>query len=77
MGAATNINSGPSATDSSKPVNSPSTSGSGNVAERQRREERLIALYMELTGANEAAARSVYMHLGLGRDSSSTSATGG
>jgi hypothetical protein len=28
-------------------------------------EEKMIALYMELTGENESAARNVYSHLGL------------
>jgi len=37
-------------------------------------EEKLIALYVELTGENEAAARNVYSHLGLvGHDSGGSS----
>ena len=65
MDAAANTNSGPSAANAPDTMNSPATSSSANAADRQRQEERLIALYMDLTGASEAAARSVYMHLGL------------
>ncbi len=45
----------------------PNPNSSQAAAERRQREERLIALYMEMTGVSESAARSVYMHLGLGR----------
>ena len=65
MRAAVNTSPGPSA---AKPLDTMNPSGvntSATTSEQQRKEERLIALYMDLTGANEATARSVYMHLGL------------
>lgn len=65
MASATKTDSGPSAVDSTGSLKSPSTTSGPSAAERQSKEERLIALYMELTGVTEAAARDVYMHLDL------------
>jgi hypothetical protein len=67
MAAAANTIPGPSAANPIDSMNPPSPSQSASAADRQRKEERLIALYMDLTGASEATARSVYMHLGLDR----------
>ncbi len=50
-----------------KTMESPNPNSSQAAAERRQREERLIALYMEMTGVSESAARSVYMHLDLNR----------
>ncbi len=49
----------------SKPVeNSPSLIEQEDQ-ERRRRDERMIALYRELTGADEATARDVCSHLDM------------
>jgi hypothetical protein len=58
-------------------MNPPTTQASASNAEaRQRKEERLIALYMDLTGASESTARSVYMYLGWPPSSSDSGAPG-
>jgi hypothetical protein len=64
MDAAANTGSKPSSPDSVK-SSSPGVR-SGTAENPQRKEERLIALYRDLTGDSENAARSVYMHLHLG-----------
>ena len=53
-------------TGSNSTTNAPTKDNAGSPIESgQRDEAKLIALYMELTGCSENAARCVYSHLEL------------